>query len=134
MPNHDEHCADSLKRYGKSFSELHTWMDEPCLILGSQHRIYRHDPLVTPIEAKTIFGEGADHACLDHIRLDEIESRRSITTICLPNTNFYDFESVLPRIKFTIQSRSEVYNFECEAVSIGKDGKRRFTYILVKCW
>jgi hypothetical protein len=52
MPNHEEHCAESLRRYGKSFSELHSWMDEPSLILGAAHRQYRHDPYVTPIEAK----------------------------------------------------------------------------------
>ena len=134
MPNNEEHCADSLKRYGKSFSELHTWMDEPCLILGSQHRIYRHDPCVTPIEAKAIFGDLADHVCLDHIRLDETESRKCITTIWFQNTNFYDFESVLPVIKFTIQSNAGVLHFECEAVNISKDGKSRFTFVLVKRW
>jgi hypothetical protein len=76
MPNHEEHCEDSLRRYGKTFSELHTWMDEPSTILGPNHRKYRHDPNTTPLEAKKIFGENADHACLDHIRLDELDSRR----------------------------------------------------------
>lgn len=76
MPNHEEHCEDSSRRYGKTFSELHTWMDEPSTILGPNHRKYRHDPNTTPLEAKKIFGENADHACLDHIRLDELDSRR----------------------------------------------------------
>jgi hypothetical protein len=76
MPNHEAHCEDSLRRYGKTFSELHKWMDEPSAILGASHRKYRHDPNTTPREAKAIFGESADHACLDHIRLDELESRR----------------------------------------------------------
>jgi hypothetical protein len=76
LPNNQEHCEDSLRRYGKTFSELHKWMDEPSAILGSGHRIYRHDPLVTPAEARRLFGEDADHACLDHIRLDELESRQ----------------------------------------------------------
>lgn len=76
MPNHEEHCEDSSRRYGKTFSELHTWMDEPSAILGPNHRKYRHDPNTTPLEAKRIFGEDADHACLDHIRLDELDSRR----------------------------------------------------------
>lgn len=76
MPNHEEHCEDSLRRYGKTFSELHTWMDEPSTILGPNHRKYRHDPNTTPLEAKKIFGENADHVCLDHIRLDELDSRR----------------------------------------------------------
>lgn len=76
MPNHETHCEDSYRRYGKTFSELHTWMDEPSTILGPNHRKYRHDPNTTPWEAKRIFGENADHACLDHIRLDELDSRR----------------------------------------------------------
>ena len=77
MPNHEEHCAESLKRYGKTFSEVHRWMDEPSLLLGSSHRKYRHDPDVTPFEAKAIFGDFADHVVLDHIRLDEVESRQN---------------------------------------------------------
>jgi hypothetical protein len=51
-------------------------MDEPSTILGANHRRYRHDPHTTPQEAKAIFGYLADQACLDHIRLDELESRR----------------------------------------------------------
>jgi hypothetical protein len=76
MPNNAEHCEDSLRRYGKPFSELHKWMDEPSTILGASHRKYRHDPNTTPKEAKALFGENADNACLDHIRLDELERRK----------------------------------------------------------
>ena len=45
-------------------------MDEPWEVLGRKHRMYRHDPKTTPQEAKQLFGEFADHACLDHILLD----------------------------------------------------------------
>lgn len=76
MPNHEEHCEESLRRYDKSFAELHKWMDEPSAILGQKHRKYRHDPNTTPIVARKLFGENADNACLDHIRLDELETRR----------------------------------------------------------
>ena len=76
MPNHEEHCEESLRRYDKSFAELHKWMDEPSSILGQKHRKYRHDPNTTPIVARKLFGENADNACLDHIRLDELETRR----------------------------------------------------------
>jgi len=76
MPTHEEHCEESLKRYGKTFSELHRWMDEPSSILGPKHRKYRHDPNTTPLVARKLFGENADNACLDHIRLDELETRR----------------------------------------------------------
>jgi len=70
MSSHEEHCQDSLRKYGKRFDELHTWMDEPWEVLGKKHRMYRHDPYTTPQEVKKLIGEYADHACLDHIRLD----------------------------------------------------------------
>jgi len=76
MPSHEEHCQDSLRRYGKRFDELHRWMDQPSAIMGGKHRMYRHDPYKTPQEAKLLFGPLADQACLDHIRLDRQESRR----------------------------------------------------------
>lgn len=74
MPYHETHCQDSLRKYGKRFDDLHYWMDEPGNILGKKHRMFRHDPETTPQEAKRLFGEFADHACLDHIRLDEMYS------------------------------------------------------------
>jgi hypothetical protein len=49
-------------------------MDEPSEIMGSKHRIYRHDPYTTPKEARLLFGECADQACLDHILLDRRNS------------------------------------------------------------
>jgi len=70
MPPHKEHAWDSLTRYRRRFDSLHTWMDEPWEILGTKHRMYRHNPETTPLEAKKLFGEYADHACLDHILLD----------------------------------------------------------------
>jgi len=51
-------------------------MDEPSTILGPNHRKYRHDPNTTPFVARQLFGSLADQACLDHIRLDELEKRR----------------------------------------------------------
>lgn len=81
MPSHEKHCQDSLKKYGKRFDDLHSWMDETWEILGTQHRMYRHDPYTTPQEAKNIFGEYADHACLDHIVLDWRESPKRFNSI-----------------------------------------------------
>jgi hypothetical protein len=120
MPNHEEHCAESLKRYGKSFSELHAWMDEPSFLLGSNHRKYRHDPNVTPDEAKAIFGEGADNACLDHIRLDEQENRKRAQ-------NNPEITSVQP-VTIEVQSTAGSWNLECKAVTIIHNGKTTFTY------
>jgi len=74
MPNHEEHCQASLRKYDKRFDELHSWMDGPSEILGKKHRMYRHDPEVTPKEAKKLFGENADNACLDYITLDKREN------------------------------------------------------------
>jgi len=45
-------------------------MDEPSTIMGSKHRMHRHDPYKTPKVASALFGEYADQACLDHILLD----------------------------------------------------------------
>jgi hypothetical protein len=85
LPSHEEHCQESLRRYGKTFSELHKWMDEPCEIMGAKHRIYRHDPYTTPKEAKALFGEYADEACLDHIRADMKTLRRQGVKVARPH-------------------------------------------------
>lgn len=87
MPSREKHCQDSLRKYGKRFDDLHSWMDNPRQMLGRQHRMFRHDPKTTPQEAKTLFGEFADHACLDHIQLDmersdEIARRTMDTDFC----------------------------------------------------
>lgn len=120
MPNHEEHCVESLKRYGKTFSEVHAWMDEPCLILGAQHRIYRHNPYVTPTEAKAIFGDLADHVCLDHIRLDELENRK--------NASNHEIRNVQP-VVIRVQSNTGSWNLECITLTIIQNGKTTFTYL-----
>lgn len=79
MPLLKEHEENSIQRYGKPFTELHKWMDEPCTMLGGAHRKYRHDPNTTPAESKKLFGENADNACLDHILLDKATSREKRT-------------------------------------------------------
>ena len=121
MPNHEEHCADSLKRYGRTFSEVHRWMDEPCSLLGSQHRIYRHDPFVTPKEAKTIFGENADNACLDHIELDELDSRQK----SIENKSFTE---ILP-VVITVRYSGKRWRYECKGITQINEGKARFSYL-----
>lgn len=87
MPSHEKHCQDSLRKYGKRLDDMHYWMDEPSDIRGREHRMFRHDPETTPQEARKLFGEFADHACLDHIRLDqkysdEIKRRTMDTGFC----------------------------------------------------
>lgn len=75
MPDLKIHEEESLKTYGKSFTELHQWMDDSSKVFHCNHRKYRHDPQTTPLEAKKLFGENADHVCLDHIILDLKETQ-----------------------------------------------------------
>lgn len=91
MPELIEHEKQSLARYGKKFTELHQWMDEPTKIMHSKHRKYRHDPYTTPKEVKKLFGENADNACLDHIIMDfkpkneGISGKSKIVSLRIPN-------------------------------------------------
>jgi len=78
MPSHEKHCQQSYERYNKRFDKLHTWMDEPWKLLGKEHRMYRHDPYISPKEVKELFGKYADHACLDHILLDNHQGKWGI--------------------------------------------------------
>jgi hypothetical protein len=83
MPNNEEHCADSYRRYGYRFKEIHRWMDEPCTIVGKSHRKFRHDPNSTPKKAEQIFWNEVPSqyrqfirdVVLDHIRIDKNYSK-----------------------------------------------------------
>jgi hypothetical protein len=79
MPNLEEHCKHSEKRYGVRGEEIHKWIDEPSQVAGGSHRDYRHDlsSLQTAIQ---LFGElyGAEmveNIFLDHLRADSQEQR-----------------------------------------------------------
>ena len=100
MPSHEEHCQESLRKYGKRFDELHKWMDEPWEVLGRTHRMHRHDPRTTPQEAKKLFGEYADHACLDHIRLDYPQSMHEKELILGMDTNFCAYWKGNEKVKY----------------------------------
>ena|SRR3972149_3312694 len=80
MPNLEEHCKHSEKRYGVRGEDIHSWMDETSQIAGKSHRKYRHDLKSIPI-AIQIFGAkyGADvveNIFLDHLKADSEESRK----------------------------------------------------------
>ena len=66
----DGHSLSCRQRFGRSFSEVHSWMDAPSWGLRRKHRKYRHNILESPKEALSRFGEGADLACIDHILRD----------------------------------------------------------------
>jgi hypothetical protein len=80
MPDHEEHCLHSEKRYGVRGDEIHAWIDEPSQVSGGTHREYRHNlsSLQTAIQ---LFGKlyGADmveNIFLDHLKADSEEKRK----------------------------------------------------------
>ena len=56
MPDHEEHCKHSFKRYGVRGEEIHSWLDEPSKVFGGFHRQLRHN-YETINEAVKFFGE-----------------------------------------------------------------------------
>lgn len=77
MPNFEEHCESTLKKLGCRFEKVHRWMDELSHVMGSDHRIRRHDPFKTPDVATQIFCKDYPNhsyligeAVLDHVMLD----------------------------------------------------------------
>jgi glycine cleavage system aminomethyltransferase T len=83
MPDHEEHCQHSLKRYGVRGDDIHSYIDEPCKIARQGHRVYRHDTTTIKLVGQ-IFGAKygsafAESIALDHITADHEEeiSRRS---------------------------------------------------------
>lgn len=69
MPDIRVHCYYSKKRTGKTFKELHDWMDEPHKILGIEHRDVRHTLRDIP-KVKDLFGKEAVYEFLMHISAD----------------------------------------------------------------
>jgi len=74
MPNLEEHCRRTLKRYGVEGSDIHTWLDEPSREYAGSHRQFRHDTetikLVGEIFGKTYGKSLAENIALDHIMVD----------------------------------------------------------------
>jgi len=85
MPSHEEHCQQSLRRYGFDFAEIHSWMDRPSLAYGIDHRKLNHDIYRTPYEAEKLFWdlvpeeqrENIRWVVIDHIRLDAKTTRKN---------------------------------------------------------
>ena len=110
MPSLKIHEEFSLEKYGKKFTELHQWMDEPVKIHGPSHRRYRHDIKETPKKAKELFGEGADLVCIDHIILDRVEEKNTeekVVTIVARITKTLD-KILKEYCAFTNKSKSKV--------------------------
>ena len=83
MPNLEEHCKRTLKRYGVEGRDIHEWLDKPSRKHAGVHRQFRHDTKTIKLVGN-VFGEKygremAENIALDHIMLDhkeEIERRK----------------------------------------------------------
>lgn len=85
MPNLEEHCKRTLKRYGVEGRDIHKWLDKPSRKYAGAHRQFRHDTetirLVGEIFGKKYGRSLAENIALDHIMLDheeEVKKRRTI--------------------------------------------------------
>jgi len=88
-------------------------MDEPWEVLGKKHRMYRHDPRTTPKQARELFGEYADEACLDHIIRDNRE--RKITRVWDPGEEphwLYDERPVPDPVILAIKFRKRLEEYK----------------------
>jgi len=85
MPDLEEHCRRTLKRYGVEGKDIHAWLDEPSREYAAAHRQFRHDTetirLVGEIFGKTYGKSLAENIALDHIMLDHEEEIKKHTTI-----------------------------------------------------
>jgi len=73
MPRRKIHEQLDMLLFGKRYSWLHRWMDEPWKRLGKEHRRLRHDPWLTPIQALILSGGDwkAYISAAYHIMLDK---------------------------------------------------------------
>ena len=71
MPNLKEHCAESIRLFGKSYEAVHRWLDEfaESKECGMRHRRKRHH-LAGIEEARTLFGDDAIRVARQHIITD----------------------------------------------------------------
>lgn len=80
MPNLEEHCKHSGKRYGVEGRDIHSWMDEPSQVAGGSHREFRHDleslPIALRIFESKYGAEMVENIFLDHLRADSKELRK----------------------------------------------------------
>lgn len=80
MPNHEEHCEHSFKRYRIRGDDIHKFLDEPCRMIGQNHREFRHDTKTIKLVGE-VFGqkygrELSESIALDHITADHEEGIR----------------------------------------------------------
>lgn len=72
MPHPDVHCAETEKRFGKPYREVHEWLDAFAFtpgLGGVAHRKKRHH-LQGIIEAGNLWGDEAADVARYHIQMD----------------------------------------------------------------
>jgi len=76
MPSVESHVKECVKVLGEEHRDLcymvNSWMDAPSRRVGAAHRVYRHDPVNTPIEACKIYGETVNGAVLVFSPINDI--------------------------------------------------------------
>ncbi|MEM3629144.1 MAG: hypothetical protein QXQ94_09780 [Candidatus Bathyarchaeia archaeon] len=74
MPSRRIHEHLDMLLFGKRYSWLHRWMDEPWRSRGKKHRQLRHDPQKTPMQAFVLSSGDwkAYISALCHIMLDKL--------------------------------------------------------------
>lgn len=120
MPNLEEHCKHSLKRYGVEGGDIHIWLDEPSRHYAGIHREFRHDEKTIILAGETfgkIYGEDKAQAiALDHIMADHEESikkRREKNGVALSEIKAYEeekskYEKKKEELKKLIKDESEL--------------------------
>jgi hypothetical protein len=71
MPSFEQHCSESLGRFGKPFSDVHKWLDELAgrPPWGMRHRKFRHHRAGIE-EVRKRWGDEAAAAARQHIVSD----------------------------------------------------------------
>ena len=91
MPKNSIHCAISCKRTGKTYKELHKWLDEDKADLGVSHRSKKH--FYTQKLRDEVFekfgGSEAVSEWLFHIAIDNLDTY--FTNEWVFNNNKFNF-------------------------------------------
>lgn len=82
MPSLDIHCKSSKERTGKSYRDLHKWMDEGVKFLEKDRRFERHCTSYIPYVKETWGKEGIIEF-LQHIIDDYENTLKKYTGTCI---------------------------------------------------
>ncbi len=80
MPNLEDHCKISVARTGRTYADLHSWMDKYCKELGVRHREKRHDPADSEYVRRRWGNEGVEEFHV-HIIVDYKETTSKLLKI-----------------------------------------------------